>query len=151
MDVFLDVLPKEDERDREVTPSGSEGGEEEEIAQLQSALHEAQSLNKALQDKVCLLKSQLENERKKEKEMWYKNCDHLHEFDEILAAKDEEIESLSGSHRGVASDEHGRVSCRGRRYPQRGHIGKKHHQWMSLQVRDNREQRPGMAGLSKST
>ena len=60
--VFLDVLPEEDENDREVTPSSSKGGEEEEIVQLQSALHEAQSLNKMLQDKVSLLKSQLENE-----------------------------------------------------------------------------------------
>ena len=43
------------------------------------------------------------------KEMWYKNCDQLHEFDEILATKDEEIEYLKGSHGGVASDEYGRV------------------------------------------
>ena len=86
--VFLDVLPEEEEHDREVTPSSSERGEEEEIAQLQSALHEAQSLNKTLQDEVSLLKSQLENEWKKVREMWYKNCDQLCEFDEILAAKD---------------------------------------------------------------
>ena len=59
---------------------------------------------------MSLLKSQVENERKNVKEMWYKNCDQLREFDEIFTAKDEEIESLRGRHRGVASDKHERVS-----------------------------------------
>ena len=108
--VFLDVAPEEDEHGRESSPEGSERGGEEEVAQLQLALREAQSLSKTLQDEVSVLKSQLEKERKKVKEMWYKNCDQLREFDEILATKDEEIEYLKGSHGGVASDEHGRVS-----------------------------------------
>ena len=108
--VFLDVAPEEEEHGGEITRTGSEGSEEDEVAQLQSALREAQNLNKTLQDEVSLLKSQLENERKRVKEMWYKNCDQLHEFDETLAAKDEEIERLRGSRRGVALDEHGRMS-----------------------------------------
>ena len=85
--VFLDVAPEEEEHDGETTtPTGSEGSGEDEVAQLQSALREALG-HKMLQDEVCLLKSQLENERKRVKEMWYKNCDQLHEFDEILAAR----------------------------------------------------------------
>ena len=96
--VFLDVAPGEGEHSRGTSPEGSERGEEDEITQLRSALHEAQSLNKTLQDELSSLKSQLENEQKKVKEMWYKNCDQLLEFDSILAAKDEEIESLRNSH-----------------------------------------------------
>ena len=43
-------------------PEDSERGIEEEVAQSQSALHEAQNLNRMLQDEVSLLKSQPENE-----------------------------------------------------------------------------------------
>ena len=56
--VFLDVAPGEDEHSRGASPEGSERGEDE-VAQLRSALHEAQSLNKALQEEVSSLKSQL--------------------------------------------------------------------------------------------
>ena len=107
--VFLDVVPGEDEHSRGTSPEGSERGEDE-VAQLRSALHEAQSLNKALQEEVSSLKSQLENEQKKVKEMWYKNCDQLLEFDSILAAKDEEIESLRNSHGGVSAGAYGGAS-----------------------------------------
>ena len=62
--VFLDVAPQEDEHGRESSPEGSERGGEEEVAQLQLALREAQSLSKTLQDEVSVLKSQLEKERK---------------------------------------------------------------------------------------
>ena len=60
--VFLDVAPEEEEHGGEITRTGSERSEEDEVAQLQSALREAQNLNKMLQDEVSLLKSQLENE-----------------------------------------------------------------------------------------
>ena len=55
--VFLDVAPEEDECSRGTSPEGSEQGEVDEVAQLQSALHEAQ-------DELSSLKYQLENEKK---------------------------------------------------------------------------------------
>ena len=55
---------------------------------------------------MSLLKSQLDQERKRVKEMWYKNCDQLHDFDEILAAKDEEMQCLKSSPGGVAPEEY---------------------------------------------
>ena len=104
--VFLDVKLEEDEHEGDSSPEGSERGEEENIAELQSALREAQNLNQTLQDEVSLLKSQLDQERKRVKEMWYKNCDQLREFDEILTAKYEEIQCLKSSSGGVAPEEY---------------------------------------------
>ena len=105
-----------------------------------------------LQDEMSLLKSQLENERKKVKEMWHKNCDQLCE---ILAVQDGEIEHLKHSHEGVA---HGQVFgppsrdtlplCRGKVPPVYVFTGEN----LEILLDDwlLALQRPGTSGLGKS-
>ena len=99
--------------------------------------------------------------------MWYKNCDQLRKFDEVLPAKDEEIEYMKSIHEGVALGEHERVSgslslvpretlsslrpCRGKTPPVDMFMGEQPESLLDNWLPAYREQRPGMAGLSQST
>ena len=78
---------------------GSDPEEEEEerdeIEYLRAALQAATTENESLKSQVSSL-NVVKKEKARAKEMWRANCEYLAEHDELIAAKDAEIELLKG-------------------------------------------------------
>ena len=100
--VFLTAGPREAES-RPETPDPeieSHSGEETLTAEVQSlrlALQTATAEESTLRAQVSALTAQLENEKKRTKDLWRLNCAQLAEFDSTLARKDDEMEALRGT------------------------------------------------------
>ena len=94
---FLQAEPEEETTEEQREPADLESepdGEEEEIRSLRAALREATTENESLRAQVSSLSGMVMKEKTRAKEMWRANCEYLAEHDELIAAKDAEIESL---------------------------------------------------------
>lgn len=73
-----------------------EGEEEDEVERLQAALRDALAENESLKSQVSSMQDVVKREKARAKEMWQANCEFLAQHDELIAAKDAEIQLLKG-------------------------------------------------------
>ena len=97
---FLQAEPEEQDDGPPALIPGSDPEEEEEerdeIEYLRAALQAATTENESLKSQVNSLDDVVKKEKARAKEMWRANCEYLAEHDELIAAKDAEIELLKG-------------------------------------------------------
>ena len=101
---FLLAPPLEDDRDdvQRTMPQLEDDGEEEEedgdpaaeLTALRQELEQHENTIRELREEVSALEEKLGNEKARVKELWRMNCRQLDEHDQLLAAKDEELETL---------------------------------------------------------
>ena len=104
------VVPAEEET-HGGTSDPSEHGEEEEqeVDTLRRELEALAEENQALKVEVSALEHKLHDEKARFRESWRTNCQCLAEYDEVIAARDAEIEELKRQlHSGLSHTHHAR-------------------------------------------
>ena len=92
---FLTVAAAEEvPRQEPSEPSEQDPGEVQEADALQKELDSVTQANEALKAEVSELEQQLLDEKSRFREMWRTNCKSLAEYDNLITAKDSEIEEL---------------------------------------------------------
>ena len=98
MIVEADDLVDSDHGEATIESEGHKTSEEDDnddsICALKQALEEISQQKQALEDEVAAIKQDLTSSRARITELCKMNCIHVHEYDKIVAAKDNEIKEL---------------------------------------------------------
>ena len=94
------------ERDNEETRQSlsEEEDNEESVESLKVALEEANQQKEALQEEVQTLRQELAASKARITELWKLSCSQVQEYDQIIAAKDDEIAELRALDTGAVRD-----------------------------------------------